>query len=252
MVKATSAVALAVLAMTASTFARPVGASEDLIARDSEFDVEARDYNYDVEAREVEDSDFYAREFELAEEDARELEDDYEARDFEDFEDNEARDYEDFEDYEARDYDDWEDMFERDPPAASTTSAPSSTITAAPTPSATTVIATKNGKPTKTIISYVQPTGCRKPGLLGRIRNAIRNRRNKKKNRSSSSASPSSTSASGTITSSASATSTLKPTVRDRTSKGADGTRTINRTITAAQTPCPENKKRSLEIDELD
>lgn len=252
MVKATSAVALAVLAMTASTFARPVGLSDDLIARDSEFDVEARDYNYDiearevedydVEAREVEDYDFYARELELAEEDAREFEDDYE-----------ARDYEDFEDYEARDYDDWEDMFERDPPAASTTSAPSSTITAAPTPSATTVIATKNGKPTKTIISYVQPTGCRKPGLLGRIRNAIRNRRNKKKNnKSSSSASPSSTSASGTITSSASATSTLKPTVRDRTSKGADGTRTINRTITAAQTPCPENKKRSLEIDELD
>jgi len=153
MVHATSAIAIAVLALNAaSTLARPVEIQTDLAAREVDFD-----------ARDLEFGDY---EFE-----AREPESEVDARDF---------DFGDF-DVEERDFG---EIVGRAP---TTTATP----VKAPTTTTTTHVAKptgkdgkeiKNAKETKTVVVTVkrQAKTCKKPGLLSKLRSSLQRSREEK------------------------------------------------------------------------
>lgn len=167
MVHTTSAVAFAVLALTATTMALPVmDQTQEIVARDVEpaVELDARevDFGQEIDAREFDEFDLDAREFDFEEVDAREFE----------VEDFEARDYLEL-DLDAREFD--EDLFERNS-APSTPTTPTSTTTAAP--SKYTIVE----KDTNTqIVVEVQAPKCRNPSIFARLKLRTRHSRQKKR-----------------------------------------------------------------------
>jgi hypothetical protein len=274
---AKSAVAFAVLAMTASVIALPVAEQgQELAARDVEsFEVDARDVDFDLDARDFEDFDLDARDFDFDEFDARELDfDEFDAREF-DLEDVDARDLYDF-DLEERDWFD-EELVERAPQA--TTAAPSSTSTAAP---AVQTVVYKDAK--TTIIVTTNKAVCSTRNPFKRMSLALRRKRSRSKARrerkklidlgrknrkaarkakkakknakatATSSSSPSAT-ASGTAPTLTEFVLPTGATFKDGKTEKKDGSTTIFRTVSPKPTSCSKSKKskRSYEaMDELD
>jgi hypothetical protein len=272
MVHTTSAIAVAVLALSAaSALAAPSYEYSDEIA--------ARDYeDYEVDARDV---------FDFEEFDAREF-DEYDA---------EAREF-DFGDVEEREFFEVEqDLVER---ATSTTSTPTATTT--------THVVKPTGKSkteTKTVVvtSQVIPKKCSKASAVQRLKNLFRKKTASRRKRSNlraelrkaqlekelkrvnaklgitqtfASAAAKKTATPGATLTLGSEWSQITPPPRksipkgvkytDKKSVGKDKVTTISRTVTAVPTPCPtkDSKKskreldfedvmeRSYEVDELD
>jgi len=269
MVHTTSAIAFAVVALTAaSTLARPLEYETDINVRDYEQEVDARDFDFE-----------------------------YDAREFEDVYEVDARDFE-FGGYEFEEREFEPEFFEIVERAATTTTSSTST----PSTTTTTIVAKptgKNKKETKTVVITVQsqPKSCKKPSLLERVKKAIKSKtkpvsgkkvtteekhslkklkhklerkearkeRRKAARASAKSAKSSSTSTSTSTSSSTSASATATGTttttanwssitpppapkgvkVSDKKTVGKDKVTTIMRTVTAAPTPCPVASKKS-------